>query len=188
MLGAVDLQDLPLVTAHNVHSAKTAQQLDRLAPVIRRDHPAGFHCTVHDDMEARGRDDRCGAWVAELGFEPFPVGVFDPVKAKRWSWVVRRDADELWRPVAGGICGFTLTDATVQRLIEADGLIVGKDVLTGEVVLCEENGVDPVIPQEAWDGECTHCGLCCASPRLATGAPCEMLAPGPPPGETDDLP
>jgi hypothetical protein len=172
----VNVEDPPLVFCHSEQSAQTARLLDSLGEFLRKRGSGPFHCTIHEDNAERAQDDRCGSWMAPLGREPFPEGVEHD--GLRYSWPIRRDKDGLWRPMAGSMCGFTLSDEAVERLCEERGLTVGRDSRTREIVLCEPSGRAPLIPLKDWEGECNFCGLCCMSPRPATGLPCRQLEPG----------
>lgn len=181
---------LPTVYCHSEDSAKQARLLDRIAGPLRESFPDGLRCTVHELMPERVKVGRCGPWYASLDHDPFPEGFYalDPETGElaRFTFPVRRDVDGLWRPLAGGLCGFTLTDAKVREIARRDRLMAGIDARTGEVLLVRaDNDAAPSIPLQDWMGECNKCGLCCWSPRYGTGWWCDALEPTA--GDANDL-
>lgn len=177
-----DPSTLPTVYCHTAETAEQNRFLDLTAHHLRRTFPNGLLCAVHEDMAARAQAGRCGPWYRDLSHDPFPEGfyAFYEGRMQRFSFQIRRDPDGFWRPTAGGLCGFTLTDTQAFEIAKRDRLIAGRDHLTGEILLVRaDNDRNPIIPRADWGGECNNCGLCCWSPRYGTGGWCDQLVPAP---------
>ena len=172
----MDLSNLPVVD-YSRDRAVEYLHLARLGPQLAAYRPEGFRCSVHEDVAERLKEEHCGGWFAELGYEPFPVGFYTQ-NGHKVSWHIFRAPDGLWRPMPGVLCGFTLTDAQVELLVAQKGLRVALDRQTGWPCLVDVDGEAPVLSRDDWSGECSGCGLCCFSPRVGTGAPCAKLVAG----------